>query len=435
LTFDLSLVTATCLGCGCTCDDIEVRIEANRILEARRACPLGQSWFGDGNVPARVRVAGTDAPMDAAIDAAAGALAGAARPLIYLAADISCEAQREGIATADGLRARLASLTSSGALPSVLAAQEQGRASATLGEIRNRADVLVFWGVDPAVRYPRYWTRYAPEPIGLHTPEGRRSRTVVAVDVGEARGPADADVRFEVSPEREVAVLTMLAASVAKAPGPAGAVRDRDLNHEQIAATLQGGRYVALVVDAEGDDAARPVDPGRAAALIALAEALNATTRCALSTLRGGGNRSGADACTTSQTGYPASVDFARGYPRYRPYDLWSGGRGVADVVLVLGSAEAIPRDALAAIRDARQVVVGPRASTGPLAGAEVTIDTGVAGIHDGGTGVRMDDIALPLRPALTGPTTAVAVIRQLRDRVRLRLGPDGPAAAAGGSR
>ena len=427
---------ATCLGCGCTCDDIEVRIEANRIVEARRACRLGESWFGDGNVPARVRVAGTDASMDAAIDAAAGALAGAARPLIYLAADISCEAQREGIATADALCARLASLTSSGALPSVLAAQEQGRASATLGEIRNRADVLVFWGVDPAVRYPRYWTRYAPEPIGIHTPQGRRSRTVVAVDVGDARGPSDADVRFEVSPEREVAVLTMLAASVAKAPAPAdAAASDRDLNHEQIAATMQGGRYVALVVDGEGDDAARPVDPGRASALIALAQSLNATTRCALSTLRGGGNRSGADACTTSQTGYPASVDFSRGYPRYRPYDLWAGGGEVADVVLVLGSVEAIPPDALAVIRDARRVVIGPRASTGPLAGGDVTIDTGVAGIHEGGTAVRMDDIALPLRPALTGSTTAVAVIRQLRDRVRLRLGHDGPAAAAGGSR
>jgi formylmethanofuran dehydrogenase subunit B len=424
---------ATCLGCGCTCDDIEVRIEADRIVEARRACALGESWFGDGNVPIRIRVAGADASIDDAIEAAAGALAAAARPLIYLAADISCEAQREGVATADALRARLASLTSSGALPSVLAAQEQGRASATLGEIRNRADVLVFWGVDPADRYPRYWTRYAPEPIGIHIPEGRRSRTVVAVDVGDARGPADADVRFEVSPEREVAVLTMLAASVAKASAAAAAARDRDLHYEQVAASIRGGRYLALVVDGERDDAARPADPGRASALIALAQALNATTRCALSTLRGGGNRSGADACTTSHTGYPASVDFAAGYPRYRPYDLWTSA--APDVVLVLGSAEAIPHDALGAIREARQVVIGPRASMGPLAGADVTIDTGVAGIHEGGTAVRMDDIALPLRPALTGPTTAVAVIRQLRDRVRLRLGHDGPAAAAGGSR
>src|SRR2546430_11904566 len=44
------------------------------------------------------------------------------------------------------------------------AAQRRGRAGATLGEIRQRADVIVFWAVDPADRYPRYASRYAVEP-------------------------------------------------------------------------------------------------------------------------------------------------------------------------------------------------------------------------------------------------------------------------------
>ena len=422
-----------CLGCGCTCDDIEVRIEAGRIVEARRACSLGESWFGDGTVPIRVRVAGSDTSMEVAVDAAAGALAGAARPLIYLGGDISCEAQREGIALADLLRARVATLTSSSALPSVLAAQEHGRPSATLGEIRNRADVLVFWGVDPALRYPRYWTRYAPEPIGLHVPRGRRSRTIVAVDVGNRRGPSDAYLRLQVAPEEEVAVLTMLAATVQHPPAAAD-TDESSRNRERLAAALRDGRYVVLVADAEDDEAAGPVDRGRAAALIALAQALNATTRCALSTLRGGGNRSGADACMTSQTGYHASVDFAWGYPRYRPHDLLGGAGEAPDVVLVLGSGEAIPADTWHVVRDARRVLIGPRASTGPLAAADITIDTAVAGIHEGGTAVRMDDIALPLRPPLSGAVAARDVIRQLRDRVSLRLGHGGPAAAVGGS-
>ena len=86
----------------------------------------------------------------------------------------------------------------------MLAAQEAGRASATLGEIRNRADVVVFWGVDPARRYPRFWSRYAPEPSGVHV-GGRKDRTVIAVDVGDARGPEDADARLAVMPDREVA--------------------------------------------------------------------------------------------------------------------------------------------------------------------------------------------------------------------------------------
>jgi formylmethanofuran dehydrogenase subunit B len=428
---------STCLGCGCVCDDIELRIEGDRIVEARRACPLGESWFGDGVVPAGVRVAGHETSMEAAIDEAAGALARAARPLVYLAADISCEAQREAIAVADLLRARVATLTSSGALPSVLAAQEQGRPSATLGEIRNRADLLVFWGVDPAVRYPRYWTRYAPEPIGIHTPQGRQSRTVVAVDVGDRRGPADADLRVQVAPEEEVSMLAMVTAVVGRPPAAwAGDAEDAGRDHERLAAALQRGRYVVLVSDAEREGAGGPVDPGRASGLIALAQALNATTRCALSTLRGGGNRSGADACLTSQTGYPTSVDFAWGYPRYRPHDLFSGAAAAPDLVLVLGSAEAVPADTWQMMPDARRVVIGPRATTGSCADAHVVIDTGVAGIHEGGTAVRMDDIALPLRPppSLARPVAALDLIRQLRDRVSLRLGHGGPAAAVGGS-
>ena len=414
---------STCLGCGCTCDDIEVRVGGGRIVETRNACPLGASWFGDGTAPSAVRVAGNHATMDTALDAAARVLGDATRPLVYLAADLSCEAQREGIAIADRHRATLGSLTSSTVMTSLLAAQEQGRASATLGEVRNRSDVLVFWGVDPALRYPRYWTRCAPEPAGVHVPEGRRSRTVIAIDVGEAHGPVDADRRWPIEPAREVAVLTMMTAMAGKA-APLGASHERGAGevHEAITRALQAGRYVTIVADGEPDERLPARDGGRTAALIALAQALNATTRCALSVLRAGGNRSGADACMTSQTGYPAAVDFSAGYPRYRPHEIAGREAAAADVALVLGCAAAVPAHVLSDLRSVRRIVVGPRASTGPLADAEVVVDTGVAGIHEPGTAVRLDDIPLPLRPSLPGPLAAATVIRQLRDRVSLRV-------------
>jgi formylmethanofuran dehydrogenase subunit B len=206
------VASAVCLGCGCACDDIEVVVRGGRIAEARRACPLGAAWFGDGRAPARALVGGREATREAALDAAAGLLAGAARPLVYLAPELSCEAQRESAALADVLHAALDSVTSDTVMASVLAMQERGRASATLGEVRNRGDVLVCWGVDPGRRYPRYPSRYAPEPAGMFVPDGRRSRTVVAVEVGDSGAPDDADLRVAVAPEDEVAVLTALRA-------------------------------------------------------------------------------------------------------------------------------------------------------------------------------------------------------------------------------
>ncbi|PYO82698.1 MAG: hypothetical protein DMD65_08085, partial [Gemmatimonadetes bacterium] len=82
------------------------------------------------------------------------------------------------------------------------------------GEIRQRADVIVFWAVDPADRYPRYASRYAVEPRGLEAPEGRKSRTVIAVDVGPSRGPDDADTRVTIAPEDEVDALGVMRATV-----------------------------------------------------------------------------------------------------------------------------------------------------------------------------------------------------------------------------
>lgn len=425
---------AVCLGCGCACDDVGVRVERGRIVEARRACPLGVAWFGDGTVPARVRVGGQDAALGAALDAAARLLAGASSPLVYLAPDVSTDTQRAAVAAADLLRGAADSVTSATAMPFILAAQERGRAGATWGEVRNRGDVLVFWGVDPAERYPRYRERYAPPSAGTHLAAGAAARTVVAVDVGAARGPADARLRVAVRAEDEVAVLTALAA-LARQPagGAAPGVPERGgaawAAAGELAPVLAAARYVVLVHDAEpapgrdGDDAPpeRARRAAREGALVALGHALNGVTRCALSTLRGGGNRSGADAVLTAQTGYPAAVDFARGFPRYAPHDGAAGARaarGEVDALLLVGSAALVPPSVARALAGVPAAVIGPRATEGAFAAAAVAIDSGVAGIHEGGTALRADDVPLPLRALVAGPPAARDLMRALVERL-----------------
>ena len=151
---DTVISHAVCLGCGCACDDIEITVRDGRIAAARNACAVGLAWYGDGAVPGRVMVRGKQATIETATRAIAELLkAGAA--LIYLAPDITTEAQREAIGLADRCGARLDSVTSDTAATGILVGQRRGRATATLGEIRNRADLLVFWAVDPAARYPR----------------------------------------------------------------------------------------------------------------------------------------------------------------------------------------------------------------------------------------------------------------------------------------
>jgi formylmethanofuran dehydrogenase subunit B len=424
----------TCLGCGCACDDIRVVVLGNRIVEAERACPLGLAWFGDGVVPHKASVSGRPTDLEAAFDRAATLLANAERPLVYLAAELSCEAQRGGAAIADVLGAALHT-TSSFAPSGMLAAQRRGRATATLGELRNRADLIVFWGVDPMVRYPRFAERYAPDPIGTHVPRGRTDRTVVAVDVGDGRAYDGADLRFRFAEADESSALGVMRATIAgRALGRGAEPGGWEDQAVVLVRRMMKARYVGIVYDAE-----QQAGPERPEALIALAQALNGPTRCALVGLRAGGNRSGSDAVLTWQTGFPTAVDFSRGAPRYAAGD---GSATLAaatehDVALLLGDPASVAAPIVQALARVSCIAVGPYASE--LAPTPVvTIDTGVAGIHEGGIALRMDDVPLPLRPSIQGPPAAASVVMALGERVRRKLrerpADDGRSAARGSS-
>jgi formylmethanofuran dehydrogenase subunit B len=303
------------------------------------------------------------------------------------------------VAIADRYGAGVDGATSDVALGGILAGQRRGRAASTLGEIRNRADVVLFWACDPAERYPRYRSRYAVDPVGAQVPTGRAGRTLIGVSVGAARAPGDADVALTLPPEQETAALGALRALVLGTS--LGELPPALAPLAELVERLKRGRYVALVH--EGEPGAQD-NPSRVEGLIALTQALNTPTRAALSTLRAGGNRSGVEAVLSWQTGYPAAVDFAGGYPTYGPErrGIVRAGRGEIAVALIVGSGAAMPADHLAALRGVRVAAIGPRASASPL-GCEVVVDTAIAGIHEAGTAYRLDDVPLPLRPPLRG--------------------------------
>jgi formylmethanofuran dehydrogenase subunit B len=406
----------TCLGCGCACDDISLTLRDDQIVHAERACRLGVAWFDDGRVPGKVRVEGRECGLDEALNASARLLhAARGRVLVFLADDITSEAQRCTVEIADRVRAVVDSMVSAPAAAGILAGQRRGRATCTLGEIRNRADLLLFWGIDPDERYPRYRSRYADYPVALHLGGGQRSRTVVSVTIGADQGPGEADLHIALRPEDEVVALSALRTALQGRQLGTPAAFFPEL--EQLTGLLTKAAYVTIVHDGDGGDERRPTE--RAEGLIMLAQSLNGPTRAALSTLRGGGNRSGAEAVLTWQTGFPFAVDFTRGAPRYRPdrrgTELLEAG--VIAAALVVGASVGIPASARDGLGRVPTIVVGPRASEAPFP-TRVAIDTGVAGIHEAGIGYRMDDLPLPLQAALPGPRSASDTLKRLADRL-----------------
>ena len=280
--------------------------------------------------------------------------------------------------------------------------------------------MLVFWAVDPALRYPRFQTRYAPDPIGVYLPNGRADRTVIAVDVGAQRGPDDADMRIQMTAEEEPLFLASLRGFLAGRSLGGAPILARVT---ELANRLNRAKYAVIVSDGEPPSQAT-APTMRADSLIALTQSLNANTRAALCTLRAGGNRNGADTVLTWQTGFPMAIDFSRGAPRYTPEDatLSRLARGAFDAVLLVGASAALPDSVANALRGARTVVIGPRASESTI-DAGIRIDTGVASIHESGMAFRTDDVPLPLTAVLPTPRDTASLLKALGSAIAAKAG------------
>jgi formylmethanofuran dehydrogenase subunit B len=391
------------------CDDIRLHVEANQIIAAERACPLGEQWFAAHNRPGNeplCRVAGKPAELAAGIERAAELLLAASGPLVYGLSAASCEGQRVAVAIADRLGATLDTPSSEVPGPVGLSLHGVGEVTCTLGEIRNRSDLVIFWRADPAQTHPRHLERYSLEPEGMFVPRGRADRMCVVVDREPTATAALADQFVPLAADRDFETLWTLRAIVRGMDlDPDRVLREtltplatwRELVHR-----MQQSRFGVLLF---GEALAR--SPGgylNIDALFALTRDLNADTRFVCQPLRAGQNIAGADQVLAWQTGFPFAVNFARGYPRSG--SQWSArhmlARGEADALLVIGDDPRARWTGAAAERIAEipTIVIGSEPSE-TSAGAEVSIRTAPYSLSVKGTIHRLDDIAIPLRPAL----------------------------------
>src|SRR5262249_35700610 len=149
----------------------------------------------------------------------------------------------------------------------------------------------------------------------------------------------------------------------------------------------------------------------------------NAFTKFVAMPMRGHGNVTGGDVIMRWSTGYPFGVNLARGYPRFNPGEFSTIDlliRGDCDAALVLGAdpGATMPQPAIDHLARIPTIVLDPKMT--PTSGlARVHITTAATGISAPGTVYRMDEIPLPLRPALKSPyPTDEEVLRRIYQAV-----------------
>ena len=409
---------ATCLGCGCLCDDITVSVDGDRVVSAERACLVGLRWWqavdpNEGQPIATIE--GNEVGVDEALDRAAAILRGARSPLIWGLTNSSVEAVGDALRLADLVGASVDLGESAGRAAHRAAFVRGGEVSATLGEVKDRAEVVLFWGGHPDATHPRHTERYSVQPRGRFLTGPRR---VIVVDVGGAESVGRADLRVALAGDRQAEALGVLLARargvaldparVERATGQPLAVWDDIL--ARIAATRSSAIFLgpaAAGLDATGWDLA-----------LALVRVLNLNgRRCVGLSLGEPGNPTGAGAVCTWQAGAPGALDFAHGFPRHLPGEATLTdrlARGEVDAVLAVGLTPP------AGLPSVPTILIAPGA-TAVSAGlpATVAIATGRLGFEAGGTVGRSDGVMLPLRPPLNGPgLTDRAILQRLAGRL-----------------
>jgi formylmethanofuran dehydrogenase subunit B len=312
-----------------------------------------------------------------------------------------------------------------------------GKVSCTLGEVKNRADLIIYWGGNPAECHPRHFTKYTIMQKGKFVPNGRKGRTMVLVDIRETPSAKAADLFLQIRPNKDFEVLTTLRALVKNQPVHPERVAETGLTLEQmqdLVDRMKRARFGVLFFGM-GLSMTRGKHMNSAAALTLAAE-LNAFTKFVTMPMRGHGNVTGSDMVMRWTTGYPFGVSLTRGYPRFNPGEFSTVDllvRGDNDAALILGAdpGATMPQPAIDHLARIPTIVLDPKVThTSRI--ARVHITTAATGISAGGTVYRMDEVPLPLRPALRSPyPTDEEVLRRIIAAVAKRPAWYPPAAPA----
>ncbi len=449
----------TCPICGTLCDDLELEVEGNSIIDVRNACAISEAKFLNFNDPkhrnmkplARKDGELIEVSLEEAIERSARILAEASYPILYGWSCTSCQAIRVGIELAEEVGGVIDNTSTVCHGPSILSIQNVGIPTCTLGQIRHRADLIVYWASDPYSAHPRHIERYTsfsdgrfqesewehyvarlrgilgkkrisrasarvlmheisiPAITGLKLPPKfeTKKRKLIVVDVRKTRSAEIADFFIQVEPNKDFELLQALRLLV----------KDEDLEVDKV-----GGVPVDLLEDVADTliscnfgvfffGVGLTMSAGKHQnidAAIALTKDLNYRTKFAIIPMRGHFNVAGANIVSTWQTGYPFAVDFSHNYPRYNPgetsvVDILQRDETDASLIIASDPVSNFPRSAVQNLVKNPMIAIDPVISPTTIM-ADVVIPSAFVGIEAEGTAYRMDRVPLPMKKVVEPP-------------------------------
>jgi formylmethanofuran dehydrogenase subunit B len=386
------------------CDDLRLTFVGERLTNAESACRLAEPWFAElSSLPDRpaATIEGKAATLERAVERAAEILSHSCAPLIWGLSRSSTAGQRAAVLLADQIGATVDTTASVCHGPSIMAIQQIGESTCSLGEVRNRADLVIFWGADPAMSHPRHFERYSVDAKGLFVPRGRPDRHVVVIDSEETETSRLADTFIKIRRGADFDAIWAIRQLLRDIDLPETVdvgVPHRQLRElaDQMKSCRYGAVFFGLGLAQSG------LGHTNVEALLRLVKDLNGFTRFTARRLRIPGDVAGADAVLCWLTGFAFAVNLARGYPRYNPGEYSANElleQNEVDACVFIGT-EACADLSPAAQRNAARLptIALDYPNVAPQLAATVQFTTAIYGIHAPGTVYRMDEVPIPVR-------------------------------------
>jgi formylmethanofuran dehydrogenase subunit B len=385
---------AVCTGCSLLCEDIELASKAGAISQAKNLCRKGyahfQSLFTERTSP---QVDGERASMDEAIARAAEILRESTRPLLYGWSNSSSEAQKEGVDLAKKLGATLDD-TSSFCQGPLLERVLSGRLpTCTLDDVRNLADLSLFWGSDPSNSHPRLLSRFAYYPRGEKRQKSyEEERTCVVVDVRKSATATLCQQLIRVAPGGDADFISAVAAVLeGKIPRTQDKKRMIELGtllrKTEFGAIFPGAGLVSSLKE-------------KMDLLESLTEQLNQIAPFRVLPMAGHYNSRGFNQLLLEETGFINRVSFQDGQARHSPENSIMEAAKSCDAALVIGSdpLSSLPFGVARALARVPLIAVDPRRSLTTDA-AKVVLPSAMYGLEAGGSALRMDGVKIEFQP------------------------------------
>ena len=407
----------TCGFCSCLCDDLNFTVSDKQIVSVENACKKSSLKFArQWTPPAPCMVRGNASPLEEGIEVAAQAFVKAQRPLIWGLSSATTEAQRSAVAIADVTGAVIDTRTQTATGNFSLAVQQHGLVTCSLGEIKSRADLVVFWGCDPVTTHPRLLERISARL--LERDSGDLEKQLVVVD-SEKNATAQVSDKFIAVADGEQ-FLTI--ERFRRAIKGLDRLEEQDDRVKSLSQKLVAAQYSVIFVGSKLIDS----EDGQQASesILKMVRELNETTRCSCLVLASEANTTSAEQVMTWQTGYPMGVDFSRGYPEFQPRQNRISNSDLTNSVdLALCVSESL---------DAKNNHAGPDVfsmvdrilltdeSSESQKDAFVSFGVAPFGMSVDGTGYRFDGVPLPLRSIIPSALPSrEAILRKLEDAVK----------------